>query len=422
MPLIAYLDLPSGLSGDMFLSCLIDAGWSIDQLRAVIAGLNLPQGAIAIDSQSTMRGPLRATLLSVKTQGTQHRRNLNDVRQIVESSPLPPTVKSRAIATFTRLAHAEAAVHGAAPDQVHFHEVGALDSIADIVGVCAGLDAMHIDRLYASPLPLAGGWVASAHGALPLPAPATLALLSSVGAPVRPAPSITACDVQIDLSAEFTVHRTERTPVPLPSAAPPELVTPTAAALLAELATFEQPSMRLLRIGVGAGQHVFAWPNVARLWLGEAEDAGPLVQIDTNIDDMNPQFYSAVSERLFAAGAVDVWTTPIQMKKNRPAITLSVLCPAAIEAIIAEILLRETTTLGVRVHPVNRHEATRDFTTVQTPHGPVRVKLRFHNAQLIGAMPEYEDCKSLADAKGLPIRVIYESAQQSASLLTQRSP
>lgn len=414
MPITAYLDLPSGLSGDMFLSCLVDAGWCIDELRAAIARLNLADGSISIESQSVMRGPLRATLVSVKTQEDQHRRNLDDIRKIVESSSLPRAVKERTIAVFTRLAHAEAGVHGTSADQVHFHEVGALDSIADIVGVCAGLDAMHIERLYASPVPLAGGWVGSAHGSLPLPAPATLALLSSVHAPVRPAPAAQSAGAQVEVSPDFAVHTSETAHVPvISSPAPVELVTPTAAALLAELATFEQPPMRLLRVGIGAGQRIFAWPNIARLWLGETEPAGAMVQIDTNIDDMNPQFYSSVAERLFSAGAVDVWTTPIQMKKGRPAITLSVLCPATHESVIAELLVRETTTLGLRVHPVTRHEAGRISVTVTTPYGDVRMKLKLYGGQIIGANPEYDDCKKLADERNLPVRVVYESAQQA---------
>jgi hypothetical protein len=434
--MIAYLDMPSGLSGDMFLSCLIDAGWSIDELQATISRLRLPAGAIALAAGAVMRGPLRAMLVSVKTAERQPHRNLDDIRQIIQSSDLPTTVKDRAIATFTRLAIAEAGVHGTAPEQVHFHEVGGLDTIADIVGVCAGLDALHISQLYASPLPLAGGWVGSAHGSLPLPAPATLALLAAVHAPIRPAPSATptpAAEVRLELADNFAVHKTETGSGVIPAAdgnpkgsgvnpPPVELVTPTAAALLAELATFQQPPMRLQRIGIGAGQRIFAWPNVARLWLGEAEPAGPMVQIDANIDDMNPQFYPAAMERLFAAGAADVWLTPIQMKKGRPAITLSILCPAAIEAIIADILLQQTTTLGLRVHPVTRHEAAREFRAVQTLHGPVRVKLKLINGQVIAAVPEYDDCKKLADDKGLPVHIVHDAAQAAARQLLAPAP
>jgi pyridinium-3,5-bisthiocarboxylic acid mononucleotide nickel chelatase len=289
-------------------------------------------------------------------------------------------VQQRAIAVFTRLAKAEAAVHGTTVEQIHFHEVGALDAIVDIVGVCAGLHGLGIERLYASGVPLGEGWSKSAHGRIPLPAPATLALLAAVNAPNRPAPG------------------------------PGELVTPTGAALLAEFATFGQPSLRLLRIGLGAGQKEFEWPNVARLWLAEAQESGELVEIETNIDDMNPEFYAAVSQNLFATGALDVWLTPIQMKKGRPGTLLSVLAPAALEATLAEIILRETTTLGVRVHAVHRHMARRDFMTVSTPYGPVPVKRKWLGDQLAGAKPEYEACLKLAQKADVPVREVYEAA------------
>jgi uncharacterized protein (DUF111 family) len=211
-----------------------------------------------------------------------------------------------------------------------------------------------------------------------------LALLAAVQAPTRPAPG------------------------------PGELVTPTGAALLAEFATFRQPQMRLQQIGMGAGQKEFAWPNVARLLLGEPMELGGYVQIETNIDDMNPELYATVTERLFDAGALDVWITPIQMKKGRPGVLLSVLAVAAREQVLADLLLRETTTLGVRVHAVHRHEAQRTFTTVETAYGAVQVKLKQVEGRIIGAKPEYEDCQRLAGQYGIPIRQVYEAAQAAA--------
>lgn len=427
--MIGYLDLPSGLSGDMFLGCLIDAGWPVGELDRLLQRLALPAGSLSIEATSVMRGPLRATLAIVKTAETHHHRHLGDVRQIIESADLPRGVKEKAIGVFTRLAHAEARVHGTTPETIHFHEVGALDAIADIVGVCAGLEAMGIERLYASALPVGGGWINSAHGMLPLPAPATLELLAAAGAPVRPAP--TQMEPAVTLAPAFSLHAPgqahEHThapaPAPAPAGPPPrELVTPTAAALLAELAVFQQPAMRLLRIGLGAGQRQFAWPNVARLWVGQGESGGPMVQIETNIDDMNPQFFASVSERLFAAGAVDVWLTPIQMKKGRPAVLLGVLAPAAAEQVLAEVLLRETTTLGVRVHAVHRHEAERQFRTLSTPYGEVRVKLKGLRGQLISAAPEYDDCKKLADAAGVPLGAVYDAARLAAQSLDPTLP
>jgi len=379
--MIAYLDLPSGVSGDMLLGCLVDCGWPAEQLRRVIQRLKLPPGEWAVQVQEVRKGSLRAMKVEVLFAEGRHRRNLADVRKIIESSDLPEIIRTRAVAVFTRLANAEAKVHGATPAEIHFHEVGAIDAIIDVVGVVAGFHELGVERIHASPLPLGPGWTGSDHGKIPLPAPAALELLAAVGAPTRPAPG------------------------------PGELVTPTGAALLAELATFEQPTMTLSRIGVGAGQRDCAWPNIARLWLGHVEAGGPLVQLETNIDDMNPQLHPAVSDKLFAAGAKDVWLIPIQMKKGRPGVLLGVLASAEHESALAEIILRETTTLGVRVHAIaRRHEAQREMHEVQTEFGTVRVKVKRVGEEAIGAMPEYEDCQKLASDRGAPVRVVYESA------------
>jgi pyridinium-3,5-bisthiocarboxylic acid mononucleotide nickel chelatase len=384
--MIAYLDMPSGISGDIFLGCLVDAGWPIEELRSVIGGLGLPAGLWSVAQVEVMRGPLRATLVEVETsEGDQHR-HLHHIREIIQDADLPAQVQARAIAVFTRLAQAEAAVHGATIEDVHFHEVGALDAIIDIVGVCAGLDALGIERLYAGGLPLGEGWTQSAHGRIPLPAPATLAILAAAQAPNRPAPG------------------------------PGELVTPTGAALVAELAEFRQPPMHIHKIGLGAGRKEFEWPNAARLWLGEAQSAAhepptaTLVQLETNIDDMNPEWYAPVSKRLFGLGALDVWMTPIHMKKGRPGVLLGVLAPAEHETPLVQALLRETTTLGVRVHRVHRHEAKRTLRAVSTAYGEVRVKLKWVEEEFAGVKPEYEDCLTLAETAGVPVRVVYEAA------------
>jgi hypothetical protein len=382
--MIAYLDLPSGLSGDMFLSCLVDSGWSLEALQAVIGQLALPPDCWQVHAKTVVRGPLRATLVTVMTQPEKRHRHLADVRQIIQAADLPTPVQQRAMGVFTRLAEAEAMVHGSTVEEVHFHEVGALDAIIDIVGVCAGLHALDITQLYASSLPLGEGWAMSAHGRIPVPAPATLALLSAVQAPMRPAPG------------------------------PGELLTPTGAALLAELATFGQPRIQLQRVGMGAGQKEFVWPNVARLLVGEALESGGFVQLETNIDDMNPEWYNAVSQKLFAAGALDVWLTPIQMKKGRPGVLLSLLAPASHEQKLAELLLAETTTLGVRIQPVQRHEAARSFATVQTPYGALRVKLKWLGGQVVSAKPELDECQRLAEALHAPLRQVYEAAQSAA--------
>lgn len=386
--MIAYLDLPSGISGDMFLGCLIDAGWPAQQLRRTIERLRLPEGEWAVQVQAVQKNSLRAIQVDVLFEEGPHRRRLADVRAIIEGSDLAEEVKRRASAVFERLANAEAKVHGTTPDEIHFHEVGAIDAIVDVVGVVSGLHELGIEQLYASPLPLGHGWAQTEHGKIPLPAPATLELLAAAGAPARPAPG------------------------------PGELVTPTGAALIAELATFEQPFMTLSRIGVGAGQRDCAWPNIARMWVGEAEARGHIVQLETNIDDMNPQLYAAVSEKLFEAGAKDVWFTPIQMKKGRPAVMLGVLGTADAEGTLADIILRETTTLGVRVHALrSRHEARREMHAVETPFGPVAVKVKWVGDEACGAMPEYEDCRGLAEKAGVSLREIYESATVAAQTL-----
>lgn len=382
--MIGYLDIPSGISGDMFLGCLVDGGWPLSALHHTVAQLNLPPDSWRVTENNVMRGPLRATLVDVQVVVGDAHRHLSDVRQIIEAAALPERVKAQAIAIFTRLAEAEAAVHGSTLEEVHFHEVGALDAIIDIVGVCAGLEALGIEQLYASGAPLGEGWTNSAHGRIPLPAPATLALLTAANAPTRPAPG------------------------------PGELVTPTGAAILAALAIFHQPRMQLQRIGLGAGQKEFTWPNIARLWLGEPMAGGQLVELEANIDDMNPEFYEAIRTRLFANGALDVWMTPIGMKKGRPGVLFSVLAPVAQEQVLADLVLRETTTLGVRVHSVHRHEAQRDFVRVETPYGTVSVKRKWMYNELVGAKPEYEDCLRLAEQHNVPLRIIYESASAAA--------
>jgi pyridinium-3,5-bisthiocarboxylic acid mononucleotide nickel chelatase len=389
--MIAYLDTPSGISGDIFLGCLLDAGWPLDRLRFAVAQLKLPSDEYSIDAISVMKGPLRATLADIQTTEGHSHRHLADIDSIINVSDLPAPVKQNAIAVFTRLADAEAKVHGTTRDKIHFHEVGAVDAIIDIVGTCAGLHDLSIEKLFAGPLPLGQGWTHSQHGQIPLPAPATLELLAAAKAPSRPAPG------------------------------PGEWVTPTGAALVCQLATFQQPPMTLEKIGTGAGRKDAPWPNVARLWLGTAlqqKGGGGMIQLETNIDDMNPQLYAAVSEKLFAAGAKDVWFTPIQMKKNRPAILLSALANESHEAALSQVILEETTTLGVRVHALHhRHEVRREIREVDTQYGKVRVKLKFVHDQPTGATPEYDDCKTLADTHKLPTRQIWESATVAAQQL-----
>ena len=388
--MIGYVDAASGASGDMFLGCLVDGGWPIEQLQGVIDRLKLPE-ACRVTAARLMRGPVQATHVNVETPHSHVHRHLHHIRDIIGAADLDQTVKARAIAIFTRLANAEAKVHGTTPEKIHFHEVGALDAIIDVVGTSAGLAALGIERLYASPVPLGSGWITCEHGQIPLPAPATLELLAAAGAPVRPSPG------------------------------PGELLTPTGAAILAELAEFRQPPMRLIRVATGAGTRDTPWPNVLRLWLGEGDAPGALVEIQTNIDNMNPEHYAPVMDRLLAAGALDVWLTPVQMKKGRPGVVLSVLTTAAAEAATADLLLRHTSTLGVRVHGVHRHEAGRECRTTQTAFGAVSLKLKVLGGQVIAATPEYDDCRALAEAKDIAIKDVYDAALAGGLEFIRRS-
>jgi uncharacterized protein (TIGR00299 family) protein len=273
-------------------------------------------------------------------------------------------------------------------EDVHFHEVGAVDAIVDVVGVAWGLRTLGIERCYASALPTGGGQVQTRHGTLPVPAPATLALLAAARAPLRP------------LAAEA------------------ELVTPTGAALLAELATFEHPTMRLRRVGTGYGSRRLAWPNLLRVWIGDAVEPAPnperVVLVEANLDDMTPEQLGFAMERIFAAGALDVSFSPLQMKKNRPGTLLTALAAPERATEIAEALLRETTTLGVRLLPASRLVAERHVEWVNTAYGPIRLKVKHLGERRIPT-PEFEDCAAAARAHGVPLGEVYRAAIGAAS-------
>lgn len=381
---VAYADCFSGISGDMFLASLLDAGLPLEILQEGIDRLTL-QEKIELRLAETRKGALRASAIEVIVPHSHHHRHLADILDILSASQLPEQVKQTAARVFTLLAEAEARVHGETVEQIHFHEVGALDSIVDVVGVVLGLEALGIERLYASPLPYGSGTVNSDHGVLPLPAPATLEVL-----------------------------RLAHTPL-IPSPAQVELVTPTGAAILATLATFERPSLTVSGLGVGAGKRDLPWPNVMRLVIGETSASGnsEMVQIETNIDDMNPQVFGHVMERLFAAGALDVYLTPIYMKKNRPATLLGVIAKRQDETALAELILRETTTLGLRVQPINRYEARRDFRLVSTCYGDVKVKQKIIDGRVIQSMPEYDDCVQLANENKVSLAEIYAEVNKN---------
>jgi len=385
---IAYVDAFSGISGDMFLGALLDAGASLDRLNEALQGLHLPE-AIHLRLSQVQKGAMRASQVHVEVQDSHHHRHLSDIEDILSSSSLPDPVIHASLKVFRLLAEAEGRVHGISPEQVHFHEVGALDAIVDVVGVNICLRELGIERLYASALPCGQGKITAEHGVLPLPAPATLEILAHAHAPLT---SVTS---------------------------PFELVTPTGAALLAALATFEQPAMRLERIGTGAGQRELAWPNVLRVWIGTTmpESDLPLILMETNIDDMNPQILGAVLTQLLDAGALDVFFTPIYMKKNRPATQVSVIARKSEEAALAYLLLRHTTTLGLRVQPIYRFEAQREIREVQTPFGIIPLKVKLLDGKRVLAQPEYEVCLQVAQNHNVPVMDVLQAALQAGQAL-----
>jgi pyridinium-3,5-bisthiocarboxylic acid mononucleotide nickel chelatase len=381
MPL-AYLDCFSGMSGDMFLGALLDAGFSFERLQAGLALLRLDGYQLALEPAAD-KG-IRGTRFTVQmTASPQPERHLSEIKQIITASQLPEAVQQRALAIFQALGEAEAQVHGVSVEAVHFHEVGAVDALVDIVGAAIGLQELGIERVYASPLPLTTGQVQTAHGLLPVPAPATLELLRRVGAPWTPRP------------------------------VEGELVTPTAAAILATTARFETPAMMIHRVGYGFGRKQLPWANCLRLCLGEPLEAkgmetDEVAVLETNLDNLSGEVLGNVMERLFQAGALDVTYTPIQMKKNRPATQISVIAPLDLADSLSLLLLRETTTLGVRQSHWRRLKAGRRQEVVETPLGRVRVKLKLLEGRVVSVAPEYDDCRQLAEVSSLALREVYE--------------
>lgn len=383
---IAYFDCIAGASGDMILGALIDAGLSISKLTDDLAGLNLT--GFDLHSRKVVKAGLSATKVDVVVTDEVTERRLPKILGLIDNSELPAEVQQGAKEIFNRLGSVEAEIHGTSIDRVHLHELGGWDTIIDVVGALVGLQLLGIERVYASPLPLGRGFTRSAHGTIPLPAPATVALLH--GIPV----------VGSDL--EF------------------ELVTPTGAAILTHIVHGfgSIPEMRLLSSGYGAGGRDLPIPNVLRVLLGEEDleesvEIETLALLETNIDDLNPEIYDHAMARLFSAGALDVTLSPVQMKKNRPATQLAVLCRPEDATPLFEILFAETSTLGVRKQLVERHSLAREIKVVDTPYGPVRVKLARWRDK-VKATPEYDDCRELAQANGMPLKDIYQAAEFAA--------
>ncbi|MFH1942313.1 MAG: nickel pincer cofactor biosynthesis protein LarC [bacterium] len=375
----AYFDCFAGASGDMILGALIDAGLDIDILRKELKKLKLT--GYSLRAEKAVKKGIAGTKFSVDVTHDHEHRTLRDIVGIIDKSTLFEKIKTDSGMIFRSLAEAEAKIHDKPVDKIHFHEVGAVDSIIDIVGVVIGLDVMGVQKVRASRIHVGTGRLKCAHGTLPVPPPATLELLKNI-----------------------LIYST---------GIESELVTPTGAAILSTLSENfgGLPSIRIERSGYGLGRKDLDIPNVLRVIVGEEESSAnqDTVQlIETNIDDMNPQFYEHIMESLFAHGAKDVFLTPVIMKKNRPGVVLSVLASPEKISDLTDVIFRETTTLGVRISEIKKRSILeREIKTVSTPWGDARVKIReFHGKKMVA--PEYEDCKRLAQEHGLPIREVFD--------------
>jgi uncharacterized protein (TIGR00299 family) protein len=386
---VAHFDCFSGISGDMTLGALIDAGVDAEAVRAAIASLGLP---IALKVEKVRKGGFAATYVKVEAPDEHKHRHLHHVEEILNRGSLTERQRALALRIFRRVAEAEAAVHGVPIEKVHFHEVGALDSIADIAGAAVALDLLGAERFTSRPVPTGRGMVQCAHGLMPVPAPGTAELLK--GVPLAPS-SIEA-----------------------------ELTTPTGAAILTAVVQewTETPAMTVERIGHGAGTRNFPeQPNILRVFVGETSperergdlDTDQVWILETNLDDVPGEVIGYCYDRLFAAGALDVFTAPILMKKNRPGVLLSVLCPESAVAAVEDVLFRETATLGVRRHPATRHKLHRKEHTVETPWGPVKGKLGWREGGSPVFSPEYDECARVAREQNVPLREVYERAQRA---------
>ncbi len=383
---IAYGELIGGVSGDMFVAALLDLGLSLNKIRSELR--KIPTLKFELKAARKHVHSIRATQFHVICAKDEAPRSWKQIRDLITRSKLDPRIKTTGLEIFAGLAQAEAKVHGIAVDKVHFHEVGATDSIVDIMAAAIGVHELGIDAFHFSQIPLGRGITRSQHGPLPVPGPATLELLK--GLPV----------FGVEIEAET--------------------VTPTGAALVRALGkNFDaQPAMTIDKIGYGTGQKDFPTrPNLFRLVVG-ATDAGwsqeQMLVIETNIDDMNPQFYDHVMERLFAAGARDVFLAPIQMKKSRPGTLLSVIAEPRDREKLARIIFHETSTIGIRHYPIGRIILQRESKKIKTRYGEVAVKIVEQPDGRKRAMPEYDDIKRIAAAKNLPIKLIHDEVMRVA--------
>jgi hypothetical protein len=392
--MIAYFDCFSGISGDMTLSAFIHSGVPLEWLQANLR--KLPLANFDIRTEVVFRHGIEAVKLDVHTDDKKASRNFAEIAALIDHSPLSEKVKARSLNIFGKLAEAEAAIHGCRPEEVHFHEVGGVDALVDIIGATLCLEYLEIQKICASRLPLGRGFVTCRHGKLPLPAPATTALLKGI-----------------------PVYGTD---------AEHELVTPTGAAFLAALCDSfgSLPEMLIQNIGYGAGQRdIEAQPNLLRLLLGKPVQAGFSRQaelqkdqvsiIETCLDDMNPEIFGFLMEQLFKDGALDVYWIPIYMKKNRPGTLIQVLCAENHQTAVIERILSETPTLGVRYYRAHRFLLQRESVELSTAYGKVTVKRVGDLKAGFRYIPEYEECRRIALAQNIPLREVYEAIVAEAN-------
>ena len=393
----AYIQSIGGASGDMLLGALLDLGLPMEVLREGLASLEIDGYQLAVTQET--RCEVRGTKLNV-TLDERKRLSPRELNDIVGNSPLPELVKAGSIRVLNSLWQAECRVHGEEPDVLELEELGTVDTLVDVVGFVFGLDYLGITEVFSAPLVLGESAPPRRPGGYSNPAPATLELVTAAKAPVAP---------------ELAIHQGVG-----------ELTTPTGAAIITSLATFERPAMSVENIGVGlGGKNPEAFPNVLRIWLGEtlqqttpqpgfAQKQQGIVLLETNLDDVTGEVLGYAQERLFSLGALDVWHTPIQMKKNRPGVILSALLPENLESAGVELILRETPTLGVRSRSVERYAAERKTVHIETPLGPVRTKLKYLSGDVVAVAPEYEDCRLLALQSGRSLQEVYRVAEAQA--------
>lgn len=380
---ILYFDCPTGISGDMCLASLIDLGVSVEKLKKELKKLNLSGYEIKVTREN--RGAVNGVRFKVRSSETHPHRTFKDIKKLIERSGLKKDVKEMSVRIFTNLARAEGKVHGINPLKVMFHEVGAIDSIVDIVGASIALNELDIDEVRASAIPTGSGFVDTMHGRLPVPAPATIEVLK--GVPI------------------------------VPSLIEMELTTPTGAVILKTVSKGfgKMPAMTVKNIGYGLGGKDFReTPNALRAVIGEADvlkDSSVIV-IETNIDDMTPQTIGYLLERLIKQGALDAFITPVQMKKGRPGFLLTVLAGEKEKDKLTEIIFRESTSIGVRHYRAARTCLERKIARVKTPLGPVRVKVSTLGNEIVNVRPEYEDCKKIAEKKKLPLREVMDEVKK----------